>query len=346
MDLSLSKKQLVVNFRGIVALCIFCFLLLGIRYTDDWYGYDYFFENPEASPDLLFKYLASYFGAIDLEYFKLFQFHILIIGICFSFFISRFSRFPIVILISYLLISFVPVVNQIRYFLAFGLFLVAVYFYIICKKKIISLFLLIIAALSHFAIVPLFILFFIFSRLQNIALKKIFNFFIFLAVIIKVVYSLLMSMISGHFSAYVEGDVLSSFSGGFYLTGPIFIIYIFLFTYYKKVGIRIPALLNDFKFKFLFILSIYTSPLLLIGFTSQVVVHRYISVFTIVWLVFILYPLSFQKTNKYFILIVFFSFLFYLLALIYLLPFLVLGDNEFIIKSILTIESIESFSLF
>lgn len=346
MDLSLSKKQLVVNFRGIISLCIFCFLLLGIRYTDDWYGYDYFFENPEASPDLLFKYLAFYFGAIDLEYFKLFQFHILIIGICFSFFISRFSRFPIVILLSYLLISFVPLVNQIRYFLAFGLFLVAVYYYIILKKKIRFLFLLIIAALSHSAITPLFIIFFIFNRLQNNSVKKLSKVFILSAIIIIVIYKLLMSTISGHFSAYVQGDLLSSFSGGFYLTLPILIIYVFIFTYYKNVCNRIPALLTDFKFKFLFIFSSYTSPLLLIGFTSQVVVHRYISVFTIVWLVYILYPLSFQKTNKYFILISFFSFLLYMLALIYLVPFLVLGDNEFIIKSILTIESIDSFNFF
>ena len=346
MELSVSKKQLSRNFRGILALWIFCFLLLGIRYTDDWYGYDYFFENPEVAPDLLFKYLAFYFGAIDLEYFKLFQFHILIIGICYSFFISRFSSFPIIILLSFLLISFVPLVNQIRYFLAFGLFVVAVYYYLILKKKIRFLLLLLIAALSHLAITPLFIIFFIFNRLQNNCVKKLSKVFMFSAIIIAVIYKLVMSTISGQFSAYVEADALSTFSGGCYLTVPILIIYVFIFTYYRNICKRIPTLLNDFKFKVLFILSIYTSPLLLIGFTSQIIVHRYISVFTIVWLIYFLYPLSFHKKNKHFILISFFSFLFYMLAIIYLVPFLVLGDNEYIIKSILTIESIDSFNFF
>ena len=129
MRYSLSKVNLKRNFKGIIALTGFCILLFGIRYTDDWNAYLYYFNYPENSPDLLFRYLSIYFNNNGFSYVNLFQFHVLVIGFCLSYFITRFSSYPIFILFCFLLIRFIPITNQIRYYLGFGFFLMSVYFF-------------------------------------------------------------------------------------------------------------------------------------------------------------------------------------------------------------------------
>lgn len=337
-----SKKQLKKDAKGSLALVIFCLLLFGIRYTDDWAGYYHFFNNPEASPDLLFKYLSVFYKSIGLSYIDLFQLHILIIGFCISYFITRFSPYPLIVLFCVILIKFIPIVNQIRFYSAFGIFLMSIYSLIVSKRRRMAIFLMFLSIISHLAISPLFILFLIYPKLKNYTLKKISKILVLTSVLMFVIFQVMNTIVTGHFEYYLQGNSISSVIGGLYLILPIVLGYFFIFKYYKILCNKIPELLDDIKFKFLFILSVYTAPLLLIGLISQIVVHRYISIFSMVWLIYLIYPLSLDSHNKRNIIFSFLGFLFYLIALVYLVPIVVFGESEFVIKAFLTIESMES----
>jgi hypothetical protein len=340
MRYSLSKVNLKRNFKGIIALTGFCILLFGIRYTDDWYGYLYFFNNPETSPDLLFKYLSIYFNNNGFSYVNLFQFHVLAIGFCLSYFITRFSSYPIFILFCFLLIRFIPITNQIRYYLAFGFFLMSVYFFLISNNRIKAFLLFILAGLSHIIIIPLFIIILIFPRVKKYTLKKLLHALIITSIIVLIIYELTLLLLTGHFSDYTQVRFATSIIGGFYLTLPILMVYIYIFNYFINITKKISVLKNDIKFKFLFILSVYSAPLLLLGFVNQIIVHRFVSIFSIVWFIYFIYPLSINPKDKQFILIRLFSLLLYLISVTYFIPIVFFGENDFIVKALLSLKSI------
>ena len=340
LSYSLSKVHLKRNFKGLIALTGFCIFLFGIRYTDDWYGYLYFFNNPEASPDLLFKYLSIYFDNNGFSYVDLFQFHVLAIGFCLSYFITRFSSYPILILFCFLLIKFIPITNQIRYYLAFGFFLMSVYFFLISNNRIKAIFLFILAGLSHIIIIPLFIITLIFPRIKKYTLKKLSYTFIISSIISFIMYELIILLLTGHFNTYTQDRFTTSIIGGFYLILPIIMVHIYIFYYYNNITKKIPVLKNDIKFKFLFILSVYTAPLLLLGFVNQIIVHRYVSIFSIVWFIYFIYPLSINQKGKQFILIRLFSLLLYLITVTYFIPIVLFGENDLIVKALLSLKSI------
>lgn len=297
--LQFFRKSTEVFFISLFSLSIFFIVLLGIKANADSEGYLYIYENNEANTDFLFRYLSDIFKSFGLDYFYLYQFHIFLIGILFVYFISRFTNLVFLILISYLTILYVPLCNQIRYFLGFGFFLNSIYFWYINKKRYVSYALFLFAILSHSSIILLYGFIF----LNKIKLNS--KFFKYSVIVSGILFITLVSIKSlgfdsliGGYNSYFTTDNTSSLAGGLYNIFFYLILIILLFHRSRKAIRDHHEFANDKNFQILLRLSIYTIIFIPSSLYFQILAHRFIHASLLIWLCFYAYSLSHLKSFK------------------------------------------------
>ena len=339
--LTIKQKYVSSKLSEIFSLLIFCLSFWGIKYTDDWYGYLHFFNNPESSPDILFGLISYFFKYVGYTYVEVFQFHIFLIGIFYIKFISRFTSKTILITILLVLGSYLTIANMIRYHLAFSIFLVSGYSFFYSKKKIFAISLMILSVLAHKAILPLFAILFIYKRISTYSSLQLHKYTLTVGISILIIFNILTHILTGHFQSYLGKTWESSMIGGIYNLVPILLMYLLVclkHSYYKK---KSPKIYEDKKYKFLFVISTFSFVFVFISLQIQIFAHRYIYFFFIVWLIYFIYPLNFLNRTKNKISIIFQTIFVSLLFFIwnYIMPILVLGNRETYIKIIETISS-------
>lgn len=279
---------------------VFYLLLYNVTYNSDWDMYEAIFRGDTESGDFLFNFISQTFSGKGYDYESVYKLHIFIIGVGFIYFASRNSYSNVFgIIATYLLFQIVPVSNQIRYYVAFSFFLIAVYNLIVSKNKVLFLVFGILSLVSHSAIFLMYpFLYIYYTTNSGVFIRKLILFSLVLASFFYFI-SFIGFIFSFHFGSYFETDFLSSFSGGL-LNNFIWIFWIF-FVY--KINIRLEEsnlslIESDVKYQFLYKLSLYCIIFFPVSILLQILAHRYIAASLIVWISFFYYSLNYVESLK------------------------------------------------
>ena len=145
----ITVKRIVAALSFLIYISFF----IAITDTTDWDGYIYLFKHDDFPTDLMFRYLSILAKSFGYEFIHVYKLHVILTGLFFVNFLSKFTKNTIFIVTMLVLLSYVPLANQIRYFLAFSIFLNG-YFYL-NKRVLLGIFLLCLAVTSHTGILAL-----------------------------------------------------------------------------------------------------------------------------------------------------------------------------------------------
>ncbi|WP_417431765.1 EpsG family protein [Halpernia sp.] len=325
-------------FLGIILGAICVYYMVQITYTADYPMYESYFKKEYENTDFIFYKSAYYFRHHNLTFQDLFGAHILVISALYLLFISKFNSNFFYIFGVYLLLSFIPYVNQIRFYLAFPCFLLAAYYLLLNRKVMWFCLFGVLGGLSHSAILPLYSFFLFYLFVPEKFYKNILIFgSIILFITSYIVSNTTLYAAFEHFGEYIKNENQSSFLGGVFSMLPTLVILIPLYLLDKKyLGNR-----NLPTYKFLKKLSFYTVLLIPASTFIQIIGYRYVFPFLVVWIMFFLYLIK-DKPLKVKIRHFFISYLLIIVVLYlqYILPLEVLGESSYLEEINETIKSI------
>lgn len=308
---------------------IFYVLLYNVTHNNDWDMYEAIYRGELEYGDLLFNFISQTFNDNGYDYQSVYKFHIFIIGVGIIYFASRNSYSNVfAIITTYLLFQLIPISNQIRYFVAFPFFLIAVYQLIVCKNKIIFIVLSVLSFLSHSAIFLMFPFLYVFYYVKDESYIRI---LVISSIILAAFFYLVFFIgfvLSFHFGSYFETEFISSFSGGIF-NNFIWIFWIlFMHSINKRLQFSTSELINaDTKYQFYYKLSLYCILFFPVSVIMQVISHRYIAASLVVWLSYFFYSLQYEESNRNKIksILMFFILNLFTFFYVYVLPTYVLG---------------------
>ena len=252
----------------IIAIFLFVLAFWGIHYTADWEGYTYAFYNTDMARDRAFSFLAEFFYEKGLNYRDLFHFHIVLMGVLFSIFYYKLKANPILFVALTLFVGYVGIGNQIRYYVAFPLVLMACLYWF-KKKRMMSIICFLIALYFHYTIIIVYFLFIFMDLVINRAEKRKWQIIVLMNLFIFFLVYKSNFMMEEQYSAYKNLDKTSSFAGGLFNLTPLIIsIY-----YLKNISLREVQLFNT-EAEFLYILLISSLPLFFLSIYMQITGSR------------------------------------------------------------------------
>ena len=295
------KKNVLIKALSLgLATFVFYALLYNVTFNSDWDAYyNKYYEIAENS-DLLFNIISSFYQAGGYDYSSVYQFHIILIGIGFFYFASRFSYSGIFSIICiYLFFQLIPVSNQIRYYVAFAFFLISVYNLIVRKNKISFGIFAILSLTSHLGILLMYPFLYVYYQISNKQyFQQLIVYSLIFAAFIYLVFSAFLIYINTfHFSSYFDQSWLSSFSGGLYNSTIWLIWIIYIYIRDKKISVSQSTEMEaDVKYQFLYKLSLYSVIFYPASLVLQILCHRYMMGSLIVWVTFMVYSMKFEDS--------------------------------------------------
>lgn len=312
----------------ITVLSFLYIVFLPITYTLDRQIYELSIALPEYSDRMepTFNLIVTYIRNHNYDYQFLHFVFISIYSFIYTFLINKFSKNVFIVTILYIPLVFIFYGTQLRYFLGYYSVLLGFYYLYVDKNKKLSVVCFTFGILSHYSLI-LFIPFYFLLKIKNNFFSRIVKYTLSIFVGYLILTTVVVKILSGfRFVSYLEGDLVSSYSGGLFTFLPFIGIYYFSNIYYKKRISLNPALKNDLIFSYLYKMSII--PLIYIGvaFSAQVIGHRFIMTGLLFPILLFLYKFNEVKFNKFSYLLVF--------SILYILIFihlnfstgLVLGD--------------------
>jgi len=327
--LSFLKSEKINYLFSIV---FFLILTINIKYTADWLNYESIFnDSTRETKDFFIKYISILFSEWGLEYHNVYQFHIVCISIILTNFISKFYKNPFLILLSFLFISYIPLVNQIRYFLAFSIYLFAIYNFYLKDYKLFFVFT-VLSIVNHIGIIPLYLILLFVNK--DIKVWKLFILSFIVYFVMKTIMNISYVSHLGGFNIYIKDEMRSSLLGGILKILPslFFIGMLLILNKNNK---------NSSTSTFLYRLSIFPIIFLPSSTLTQIIGDRYVFIFSIVWILYIYKTIMAIKLpnqkliNIYKFLIV----LTFIWFIIYLLPLYLFGESHLYNELIKTIDS-------
>lgn len=336
-----SKTKFMAYFFGFISLMITLLLTWGIKYTADTEFYKVFYEIQWEDTDLMYFFLTKKFNQFGFSYFDLYKFYIVTYILLHYYLISRFNKNVFYIFLVYFILNYVQFVNQIRYYMAFPLFLLSLYFFIIEKKIILAIIFTMLAFISHSAIALLYVFVPMFYFLNTKSyFKTVFVISGIVFLIVLALYQFGLATYLEHFGEYFNSEMTSSFLGGLFNALPSVVYIIFLYILDKKYRMKYEYK-NDKYYQFISKLSFFTVIFIPSSFFIQVLCHRYVFPFLIIWVIHILYIIrNFSQQKKMIYFFTVFLINIFVGLLIYFMPSLIINSSFYydelseIIKSI------------
>ena len=274
---------------------VFYLFLFNVTYNSDWDNYESIFYGTSDVNDFLFNYLSNLFYMNRLDYSKLYQLHIVLMGLGFIYFASRFSYSAVLSIISiYLMFQLIPLSNQIRYYVAFAFFLIAAYNFIIKKSYFVFAVFAILSYLSHSGILSMYPFLYLFYAINMDKFPRRMAFFSLLAGAVLYFLSQINFTFSNHMDEYIKNDI-SSLMGGIYnmIIWALWLIFIYL-NHKRLMKWNSESLESDVKYQFLYKLSLYSIIFIPIGLIIQAFSQRYVLATIIIWLSYVFYSLKYE----------------------------------------------------
>lgn len=144
-------------FSFIVIFCVVFYFFYNISYTDDYFVYEwnYYHDKSSSYSDIGFIALENFSRNIGLSFREFLSAAIFLELVLFSFICIRFNANPAFCLVFFVCINYVQMANQLRYYLAFPLFVIASYYLLYEKKRYLGITLSVISFLLHSGIIVL-----------------------------------------------------------------------------------------------------------------------------------------------------------------------------------------------
>ena len=323
-----SKRcSLKFLFRLLLLIGLYVLTFYFIEWTEDRYNYEQLLTNIDNyKTDIFFTWIARFAERRNLSYDEVYHFHIILQAIFFGLFSMKTFKKPLFPCIIVILLNFVNIANQLRFFVGLWAFLYGLTFY--NKRRLLYILLGVFACLNHITLCILFFCIPLKKRLLSINNKRYLmialSVFFLTPLMIFVLPDFLMS-----FSKYVEQDHQSSILGGVFNLFPTF-FFVYLF-YKRRARVGKTEKTDDRLVETLCIFSFLFIPLSVI---FQLFSQRFVFTFICFW---IAYLLDNEEKTKRILWIVFFSvftiFWFYL-APLYFIGYSYYFDNVLVMVGI------------
>lgn len=326
---------------GLLLLVAALVFTAGISDNGDWLMYYYMFKMENEDIDVMFQLLTQIFKWAGLKYDDLYMFHIVLIILLFFTLISRLTRNVFYVFLIYILLDYVHLTNQIRYYFGFPLMIMGLHQLLQRKNYALSFALMVLALLFHkgLFLLLLFIPAYYFVSSAN---------FIRVMMLLSGVFPLLILGIRAglgvsleHFDNYLGSEYEASVVGGVFNALPYLAYLVFLLIEYGRFRKKNADLATDEKMDFLMKLSFFPLMFLPASFLLQIIGHRYIMPFSIFWVIFYLRLIRDLPARVRFLKMLLFSGV-HLAALvsIYILPDFFFRENHYIEEIKVMLKSI------
>lgn len=337
----LIDKKILYYILGLVLISFFLFYATRITYTADYDMYSAFYNWNYEDTDVLFRNINSLYREKQWGFHAVFATHIVAITVLFSSFILKFNHNLFYIFTVFIILIFIPYINQIRYYVAFPSFLLAAYYLIYNRKLVFFVFFAVLGFMSHSAVVVLYT-FFLFYYFMP---EKYYAAVLKAGAAILFVGSYLVSKTSlitylEHFGGYLSAENQSSILGGVFNILPTLALLLPLYIMDKNYkGNK-----KDLTYIFLKKVSFFTTILIPASIFIQIIGQRYVFPFLVVWIVFFLYLI---KEKKFSLRIRYVIGSYFLVAIVLYLQYglanIVFGKSFYIEEVTETIESINNY---
>lgn len=311
-----SKFKVVFNFFLLVFGYILSFYF--IEWTVDMYNYEHMLSDIEDySTDIFFTWTATFAEQYNYSYSDIYHFHIVVQSIFFSLFSVKEFKNPLFPCIITILLNFVNIANQMRFFLGFWAFLYGMTFY--DRKRYLYYILGLFACLNHVTLCILFLCF----PLRQVLLKinaKTYCIFSVIILIIAPMFKFALPTFLESFSMYLEQRMQSSFLGGVFTIFPI----LFFVLYFYKVRKKSELQNQSSNGRILETLSIFSFLFIPLSLVFQVFAHRFVFTFIALWIAYILDSCDIKTRNIFVCILSIFTILWF-----YFAPLLFLGYSYY-----------------
>lgn len=280
-----------------LSVLIFCVAFWGVTYTSDWAGYEIFFDKGmDIKEDVGSTFLFNFLKDNGYDDFRVaFRLHIVLMGLLFPFVYKKLGLNPIPYTILLIVLSYVPLANQIRYYVAFPAMLLSVIYYTE-KQYIKCIALLVFAVAFHQTTIVLgLVLLFYYQytgKTQNNTRHKRY-------VTCGLVGSLLFLIIMytqlgaylGDYAYYTSADQKSSTIGGVFNLLPCMLGVPVVLYYDQKVKKKHGEIIkyNYQRYRLFLLLSIATCILMPLCLRMQILNTRMIIRFFTIWVAYLVY---------------------------------------------------------
>lgn len=281
---TLNKDNNVHWTQYLIAFLFFVIAYWGVTTNSDWGGYELLFENGGADTDKAFAYLSMWFNEHGLSYRMLYRFHIVLMALFYMFLFRKIKVNPIVLTLLTFLFNYVPLGNQIRYYVGFPMALLAMYYYI-DKKYILTVFLGVLAFFFHSSLLMFYAIFLYYYYLNNITSR--YKGILILIANLVLYYYIHNIYSSEHFDAYFTGEGISGLLGGLYNLFPSFIYISFAFRINKIIARNNFDYAKTNEYRYLYTCIMMGTVLFLCSIYTQIFAHRMMGLAMMpIWLTF------------------------------------------------------------
>ncbi|MFA9392679.1 MAG: EpsG family protein [Prolixibacteraceae bacterium] len=295
-----SKLKTVKTFFLLLSILIFFVSLYYITNNSDWLIYEAMFHNNFTKSDILFNTLSEFYRGHGYSYISVYRVHIILIGLGFFYFLkSTNNRNFFVTILIYLIFQLVPISNQIRFYLAFSFFLVSIIQLYLKNNRTLYIIFTLLSLSSHLGILLLLPFSFIFNKMDVKSIQKeMIKLSVLLTIILLLFYYVGLTVFT-RFALYFSNTYISSIKGGIYTIG-IWVLWLFLLHFLHKYNYnKYPKLIEgDRHYRLLYKLSFYSIIFIPSSTLLQILCHRYVMSFIIIWLTFFFYSLKYYPKLK------------------------------------------------
>ena len=290
-------------FRYCIAVVLFCLAFWGVTYTADWAGYEFSFENGmNIKEDIGSTFLFNFLKDRGYNDFQLaFRVHIILMGLLFPFVFKKLGLNPIPYTILLILLSYVQLANQIRYYVAFPATLLFIIFYTE-KHYIKSILFFIFAVLFHRTIIILglvLLAYYLYAgkTLNNKRHKAYVTFGLVGSLLFLLIMYTHLGAYLGEYADYTSDSRTSSIIGGLFNLLPC-LLGIPVVLYYDQRVKKTHSEIIEYSFnsyRLLLLFSIATCVLMPLSLRMQIFNTRMIVRFFTIWIAYLVYIRSTGK---------------------------------------------------
>lgn len=284
-------------WQSFFAFIVFVLAYWGVTYTSDWEGYLFFFNNSEISRDPMFAFLSEFFKNRGYTFTDLYKFHIILISFSYIYIFKSTRVNPLLLIFISIVFNYVAIGNQIRFYLAFPLILLA-FWGLVTKRYIFTAILFTIAILEHKSVIILFVVLVVFKCLvYRRSFKKQVLLILFANIIIFFLLKF-SSLFDEKYDNYQSSGNISSLAGGIFNVVPYLLPIYSCLRISKIVRRKAPELRDRPIYEFLYTCSIAPLVFLISGLYVQVLTNRFIIAFLPIWFAFFIYVYHYPLPSK------------------------------------------------
>jgi hypothetical protein len=337
-----TQRNGVLNAINYSLNFLLLFIIIGsATFNNDWIAYEESFEGFKPTRDLLYYLGFLFFRTYGFSFSDFYLWNQVLIYTLVLFFISRFTnKYLFWVVLAILVIACPNLSILLRYYTAFSFFLLAVYILKVTKNRLMGYTLLCLAFLSHFGTIILLGVFLVFRYFSiERSIKPVLAIAFVLWFFREILFGLLIALGIGSFSIYIEDE--ASLKGGVLASLPYLPWMFFVYLIHSSLRKKNSKIGQDTKYTLLYMLSLFPFFFIILGFFTQIILHRYIEPFIILWCTYLCYSIRYEmiKINRLFI-----SFSIFILIIVsfyfkYFLPLAILGFSEWLMHYLQILNS-------